>query len=56
MCKSKGREAALILNVVEANESTFKECVKIVSSLKCSPICVRLGELYSENENIPERD
>ena len=56
MCEAKGGEAALILNVVEAKEATLEECVKIVSSLKCSPICVRLGDLYAEDEPLPERD
>ena len=56
MCEAKGGEAALVLNVIEPKEATFNECVKIVSSLNCSPICVRLGELYEENENQPEID
>ena len=56
MCEVKSGEAALIPNVVEAKEATFEECVQIVSSLNCSPICVRLGELYEENENQPEID
>jgi hypothetical protein len=56
MCEVKGGEAALLLNVVESKEATFEECVKIVSSLKCSPICVRLGDIYAENEKQPEID
>jgi surface protein len=56
MCEVKKGEAALILNVVESKEATFEECVKIISSLKSSPICVRLGDLYEENEKMPEID
>jgi hypothetical protein len=56
LCEAKGGEAALILNVIEAKEANFEECVRIVSSLKCSPVCVRLGDLYKENENQPEFD
>jgi surface protein len=56
MYKVKGEEAALILNVVESKEATFEECVQIVSSLKCSPICVRLGDLYAEDKKQPEPD
>ena len=56
MCEAKGGEAALILNVVEPKEVTFEECVKIISSLKCSPICVRLSDLHNENEKQPEID
>ena len=37
MCETKGEEVVLILNIVESKETTFKECVKIVSS----PVCVR---------------
>jgi pyrrolidone-carboxylate peptidase len=56
MCEVKGGEAAIILNAVESKEATLEECIKIVSSLKCSPICVRLGELFTENEMQPEID
>ena len=56
ICHAKGREAALVLNVVETKEATLEECVKIISSLKCSPVCVRLGDLYEENEKQPEID
>jgi hypothetical protein len=56
MCNAKGGEAALILNVVELKEATLKECVKIVSSLKSSSVCARLGDLYAENECTAERD
>jgi hypothetical protein len=56
MCEVKGVETALVLSVVELKEATFEECVQIVSSLKSSPICVRLGDLYAENEMMPERD
>ena len=52
MCEVKGGEAALILNAVKAEEADFKKCVKIVSSLKCSSVCVRLGDLYEEYESI----
>jgi ankyrin repeat protein len=56
MCEAKGGEAALVLNVIEPKEATFNECVKIVSSLNCSPICVKLGDLYTEDDKLPERD
>ena len=45
MCEAKGGEAALVLNAIGAKESTFEECVEIVSSLKCSPVSLRLREL-----------
>ena len=41
--EAKGEETALILNVVKASEATFEECVKIVSSLKCSSVCANLA-------------
>jgi hypothetical protein len=50
VCEAKDREAALILNAVEAKRATFEECVKIISCLKCSPVCVRLGSLFKEND------
>ena len=56
ICDAKGGEAALVLNAVNAKEATFEECVKIISSLKCSSVCVRLGDLYTERESFPERD
>jgi hypothetical protein len=56
MCESKGGKAAFVLNAVKPKEATFEECVKIVSSLKCSPVCVRLGELHEEYEGLVERD
>jgi hypothetical protein len=56
MCEVKGGEAALILNVIGSKELTFEECVQIVSSLKSSPICSHLGDLYEENKNMPEPD
>ena len=43
MCKAKGEETALVLNAVKAEEADFKECVKIVSSLKCSSVCANLA-------------
>jgi hypothetical protein len=56
MSETKGGWASLILNFVEAKEATLEECIKIVSSLKCSPVCIRLGELYREELNKPEID
>jgi hypothetical protein len=56
MYEVKGGDAAIILNAVEAKEATFEECIKIISSLKCSPVCVRLGDLHAEDTKQPEID
>jgi hypothetical protein len=37
--------APLLLNSINVPNITYEECIKIISSLKSSPICVLLGKL-----------
>ena len=52
----KGRSAALILNAIDGNELDLSECIRVISKLENSKICVRIGELYSEEATLVERD
>jgi hypothetical protein len=47
--------APLLLNSINLPNITHEECIKIISSLNSSPICVLLGT-SSQNENSLERD
>ena len=46
--KAKGAGAVLVLNAIDPKEATREEYVKIVSSLKCSSDCDRLGDIQQE--------
>ena len=56
MSAKKGKEAVLLLNVINPETATLRECIKIISNFKNSPICKRIGELFKENESLPEID
>ena len=52
MCRNKGLESVLLLNVIDSKEATFDECIKVISEFSHCPICKRTGELF-EKENLP---
>ena len=56
MSESKKEESILLLNVIKANETTFEECIKILSKFETSPICRRTSELFDEEGKLPEPD
>ena len=56
MNQNKGKKSALLLNVIESKKATFEECIQIISKFEQCPICIRTGELFSENVNLPETD
>ena len=39
-------DTPLILNACDFPEATADECIEIISRLKCSPLCKRLGKVY----------
>ena len=54
--KVKGDEAVLLLNVLDAKEFDFSECINIISKFtKCS-FCKRIGMLYSAENDMLEHD
>ena len=53
---NKGEESTLLLNVIKREETTFKECIRILSKFTQSPLLQRTSELFSENKSLPERD
>ena len=43
-------KASLLLSCFNPPKLTFDECIKIISSLKKVPVCVKLGELYKQTK------
>ena len=56
MSSSKGKESTLLLNVIKREEADFEECIKILSKFEHSQICQRTGELFTEENQLPEKD
>ena len=54
--ETKSEESVLILNVIDPEESSFDECIRIISGLKNSPICKRIGELFEKNASLPSKE
>ena len=49
--KKHPNSAPLLLNICNFSKSTLEECIQIVSSFINSPICVRLGQLFEEEQH-----
>ena len=49
-------EAPLLLTTINFPESTFEDCVEVLTSFTSSPVCCRLGELYGQNRAIPDHN
>jgi hypothetical protein len=48
LCETHPEKAPLVLNSIDLPNTNLEECIKIISSLKTSPICIYLGHLYQE--------
>ena len=53
----KEKESPLLLNVINrVEELSLDECVKIIKNFIKCPLCVKIGELFEYENNLPERD
>ena len=56
MSETKKINALLLLGVINPENVTLEECIKVISQFKISPICKRLGRLFVEKAKMPEVD
>ena len=56
MSASKGEESILLLNVINCDDMTLKDCTTIISKFKKCKFCQRTYQVFKENEEMPEID
>ena len=56
MSKKNRENAALLLNVFNPKYATLEECIRIIANFEYCPLCIKIGELYADNSELPERD
>ena len=56
MSENKKEESPLLLNVIDREDATFDECVRIISNFIHCPLCKRISQFNEENASLPTRD
>ena len=51
MSKKNANDASSLLNYISMKDSSLNECLQLIASLQCSPVCKQIAELT--NTTVP---
>lgn len=56
LSEKRPNDACILLRIFAFDDVEYSDIIGLISSLKCSNICLRLGELYQKRESNPKPD